>query len=121
MLRSDSNSRGPLPKLAGADDGTSFANKLVISRFLKPIYAELVEYDKSVASIGQKYGRPSPDHGGQLVVTGESIAPYQRELSELNAVAVEISASPLTDSVVEKVGLTPSDILLLEDFLEIRS
>jgi len=113
---------GPLRKLAEADDRTSFAAKVTISRFLKPIVAELTTYQQSLASLAHKYGRPSPEHGGQLVVTGENVAPYRRELEELNKLEIEIpGASPLPEDVVEKVGLTPSDLLLLEDFLKLKT
>jgi len=112
---------GPLTKLSSADDRTSFASKITIARFLKPIIAELTAYQQSLASLGQKYGRPSPEHAGQLVVTGENVAPYNRDLNELNSVEIEIpGASPLPEDVVDKIGLNPSDILLLEDFLKLK-
>jgi hypothetical protein len=118
-LRDNGTSPGPITKLALADDSTPFVNKVLIARFLKPIVAELLEHQSTLAKLGAKYGKPSPEHGYQLVVTGDDVAAYRKELDDLLKIEFEISASPLPAAAVEKVGLTPNDLLLLEDFLDL--
>lgn len=116
-LRDNGTNPGPLTKLASADDRTPFANRVIISRFLKPLIAELIEYQITVDKLGLKYGKPSPAQGGQIVISGADFQLYQKELEDLHKVEVEIQAVPLSFKVIETVNLAPGDLLLLEDFI----
>jgi len=117
-LRDSGTVPGALTKLASADERTTFANRVIITRFLKPMIAELIEYNSALDKLGLKYGKPGPSQGGQLVVSGDDVRLYQKELDELNKIEVEIQATPLSFKVIETVNLAPGDLLLLEDFID---
>lgn len=124
QLRDDGTSArkpGPLTKLSTADDQTCFAHKVVIARFLKAIYPEIAAYQTAFDSLGRTYGTPNPDQPGQLRVVGNNVPAYIKELEQLNAVEVEVQAVRLPENVVEHVGLTPSDLIILEPFLDLQS
>jgi len=109
--------QGPLSKLSSAGDQTPFAARFLISRFLKVVLTELRTYEETALKLGQKYGHPSPEHDNKIVVDGPNLETYRAELRALDDVAITLPVPPLPVATLEHAGLTPRDLLLLEDFI----
>ena len=104
---------GPISRLADADLNTSFANRIQISRFLKPVTEAIREYEKSFLELLQKYGKSQGS--GNFEISADNLGPYQDELKELLSIEIELGTLPLPQKVLESTALTPRDLSLLED------
>lgn len=111
-------------KLKNAHMGLSIVDKAKIARFLKPILAELAEYERVHLDLVKKYGKPIG--GDRYQISEEHIADYNKENKDLRDIDVELAISPLPEDFFttidtalskENKGFSPEDMLALEPFV----
>lgn len=116
------NSTDTLQKLAQQD----FKAKLAwsIARLLKAAEAEIQNFNETRMNLIRKYGEK--DENGELVtdekgnckIGNEYINNFSNELNELIDTEVEINANKIDIKLLEEVKFTPSDMAMLEPFVE---
>ena len=117
------NSVETLQKLSQKD----FKAKLAwqISRMLKAAENEIQAFNETRMTLINKYGEK--DENGQLVTTEdgnckimpEDIESFSTELTELMNSEVEINANAINFDQLEDVDFTPSEITILEPFINV--
>ena len=116
------NSTDTLQKLAKKD----FKAKLAwsISRLLKSAETEIQSFNETRMNLIRKYGEK--DENGELVtdengncrIENDSLNNFTNELNELIATEVEINANKINIEQLEDLDFTPSDMAILEPFVE---
>lgn len=117
------NSVETLQKLAQKD----FKAKLAwqVSRLLKSAEAEIQAFNETRMNLIRKYGEKNEngdlitDDNGNCKILPENIETFTNELNELIASEVEINANKLDINLFGDIDFTPSDMALLEPFIDI--
>lgn len=93
-----------------------------ISKILRQLEDELTSYFMAQGQIAEKYGKR--DESGNLInnADGVPICPqyadaFKTEMQELNSLAIEIRAEPISASELAPLQLTPKEIILLDNFI----
>ena len=118
------NSTETLQKLSQKD----FKAKLAwsISRLLKAAEAEIQAFNDTRMNLIKKYG--DKDENGELVtdengnckIDNTSVEEFNKEFNELINTEVEINANKLTFDMLENIDFTPSEMAILEPFVDIE-
>ena len=116
------NSTETLQKLAKKD----FKAKLAwsIARLLKSAETEIQGFNEARVNLIRKYGEKDEsnelitDEKGNCKIIPEEIENFSKELNELMDSEVEINGSKLKMDLLEDVDFTPSDMAVLEPFIE---
>lgn len=118
------NSTETLQKLSQKD----FKAKLAwsISRLLKTAENEIQAFNDTRMNLIRKYGEK--DDNGELItddkgnckINSDCIEQFNKEFSELIDTEVEINANKLTFNMLENIDFTPSDMAILEPFVEME-
>ena len=116
------NSTETLQKLSQKD----FKAKLAwsISRLLKAAEAEIQAFNDTRMNLIKKYG--DKDENGELItdengnckIDNATVEEFNKEFNELINTEVEINANKLTFDMLENIDFTPSDMAILEPFVE---
>lgn len=116
------NSIETLRKLASKD----FKAKLAwtIARLLKAVEAETQSFNETRMTLIKKYGEK--DENGELItdekgncnISIESTNAFNKELNELLSTQVDINANKINIKLLENVDFTPSEMVMLEPFIE---
>ena len=117
------NSTETLQKLAQKD----FKAKLAwsIARLLKSAEAEIQSFNDTRMNLIRKYGQKDEndelitDENGNCKIEQESINEFTNELNELVNTEVEINANKIDINLLEDIDFTPSDMAILEPFVDI--
>lgn len=117
------NSTETLQKLAQKD----FKAKLAwsIARLLKSAEVEIQSFNEARMNLIKKYGEKDEngelvtDENGNCKIENESINEFSNELNELINTEVEINANKISLDLLEDVDFTPSEIAILEPFVDI--
>lgn len=116
------NATDTLQKLAQKD----FKAKLAwsISRLLKAAEKEVQEFNEARMNLIKKYGMKDEqnelitDEKGNCKITDENINEFSTELNDLIATEVEINANKMSLDLFDDAEFSPSDMVLLEPFIE---
>lgn len=116
------NSTEALQKLAGADLKAKLAWQ--VARLLKAAEAELQSFNETRMTLIKKYGEKDAegelitDEKGNCKIPPEVIDTFTTELNELINTEVEISVNKISIDDLENISFTPSEMTLLEDFID---
>ena len=118
------NATDTLQKLAQKD----FKAKLAwsISRLLKAAEKEVQEFNEARMNLIKKYGMKDEqnelitDEKGNCKIADENINEFSTELNDLIATEVEINANKMSLDLFDDAEFSPSDMVLLEPFIEIE-
>ena len=118
------NSTETLQKLAQKD----FKAKLAwsISRLLKAADAEIQNFNEARMELIKKYGEKDEngelisDENGNCKISPESTKDFNTEFVDLINSEVEINANKLQLDLFEDTNFTPSDMAILEPFIEME-
>ena len=116
------NSTETLQKLSQKD----FKAKLAwsIARLLKAAEAEIQSFNDTRMNLIKKYGEKDEnnelvtDENGNCKINPEDIDIFSKELNELIDSEVEINANKIKMELLENLDFTPSDMAVLEPFVE---
>ena len=116
------NSTETLQKLSQKD----FKAKLAwsIARLLKAAEAEIQSFNDTRMNLIKKYGEKDEngelitDENGNCKINPADIDVFSKELNELIDSEVEINANKIKMDLLENIDFTPSDMALLEPFVE---
>lgn len=116
------NSTETLQKLSQKD----FKAKLAwsIARLLKAAEAEIQSFNDTRMNLIKKYGEKDSngdlitDDKGNCKIENESIDEFSKELNELIETTIEINANKIKMELLEDLDFTPSDMAVLEPFVE---
>lgn len=116
------NSTETLQKLSQKD----FKAKLAwtIARLLKAAEGEIQSFNDTRMNLIKKYGEKDEngelitDENGNCKINPEEIDIFSKELNELIDSEVEINANKIKMDLLENIDFTPSDMALLEPFVE---
>ena len=98
-------------KLRAVDKGATIVERARIARFVKPLWAELGEYEKLRNEIVAKFGEAVKDGApGQFRIKPESAKAYADEFKALMAIEVELAISPLPVKLYEAATLSVEDM-----------
>ena len=116
------NSTETLQKLSQKD----FKAKLAwsIARLLKAAEVEIQSFNDTRMNLIKKYGEK--DENGELItddkgnckIENDSMNEFTKELNELIEATVEINANKIKMELLEDLDFTPSDMAVLEPFVE---
>lgn len=115
------NGTEALQKLAGADLKAKLAWQ--IARLLKAAEAELQSFNETRMTLIKKYGEKDTkgelitDEKGNCKILPENINTFTTELNELLNTEVEINVNKISIDDLENMSFTPSEMTLLEDFI----
>lgn len=116
------NSVETLQKLSQKD----FKAKLAwqIARLLKSAESEIQSFNETRMDLIRKYGEKdengglvTDEHGNCRIIEGE-VVNFNSELNELINSTVEINANKIGIDQLENLDFTPSEISILEPFIE---
>lgn len=116
------NSTEALQKLAGTDLKAKLAWQ--VARLLKAAEAELQSFNEARTNLIKKYGEKDEngelitDENGNCKITPDFIDTFSNELNELIDSEVEISANKISINDLDNTNFTPSEMTLLEDFID---
>ena len=116
------NSTETLQKLSQKD----FKAKLAwtIARLLKSAENEIQSFNDTRMNLIKKYGEKDEngelitDENGNCKINQEDIDIFSKELNELMDSEVEINANKMKMDLLENIDFTPSDMAVLEPFVE---
>ena len=116
------NSTETLQKLSQKD----FKAKLAwsIARLLKAAEAEIQSFNEARLNLIKKYGEKDDagelitDENGNCKIEAGSTEKFSNELSELIKTEVEINANKIDINLLEDIDFTPSDMAILEPFVD---
>lgn len=95
-----------------------------IARLLKAADKEIQQFNETRMDLIRKYGEKdengelNTDENGNCKIKPENISVFSTELNELMATEVEINANALKFTLLEDLDFTPSEISVLEPFIE---
>lgn len=115
------NSTETLQKLSQKD----FKAKLAwsIARLLKAAEVEIQSFNDTRMSLIKKYGEKDEqgelitDDKGNCKIENDKIEAFTNELNELLNSEIEINANKIDFNLLENIDFTPSDISVLEPFV----
>ena len=118
------NSVDTLQKLAQKD----FKAKLAwqIARLLKEAEKEIQSFNETRMNLIRKYGQKDEngelktDENGNCQIDSEYVGTFSDELNELLNTEVEINANKISLALLEDVDFTPSEMAILEPFVDIE-
>lgn len=118
------NSTETLQKLAQKD----FKAKLAwsISRLLKAAEAEIQNFNDTRMNLIKKYGEKDTDgelitdENGNCKILPESVEDFNKELNELINTEIEINANKIDIELLENIDFTPSEMAILDPFIEMN-
>lgn len=116
------NSTDVLQKLAQKD----FKAKLAwsIARLLRTAEEEIKNFNETRMNLITKYGEKDDngelitDENGNCKIVPESIVNFSNELEDLLQTEVEINANKIDIEQLENLDFTPSEISVLEPFID---
>lgn len=116
------NSTDVLQKLAQKD----FKAKLAwsIARLLRTAEEEIKNFNETRMNLITKYGEKDDngelitDDNGNCKIVPESIVNFSNELEDLLQTEVEINANKIDIEQIENLNFTPSEISVLEPFID---
>jgi hypothetical protein len=116
------NSTETLQKLSQQD----FKAKLAwsIARLLKSAEVEIQEFNTTRMNLIKKYGEKDEngelitDENGNCKIEQNSVDAFSTELNELINTEVEINANKIKVEQLEEINFTPSEMAILEPFIE---
>ena len=116
------NSTDVLQKLAQKD----FKAKLAwsIARLLRTAEEEIKNFNETRMNLITKYGEKDDngelitDDNGNCKIVPESIVNFSNELEDLLQTEVEINANKIDIEQIENLDFTPSEISVLEPFID---
>lgn len=115
------NSTETLQKLSQKD----FKAKLAwsIARLLKAAEVEIQSFNDTRMSLIKKYGEKDEqgelitDDKGNCKIENDKIEAFTNELNELLNSEIEINANKIDFNLLENIDFTPSDMAMLEPFV----
>lgn len=116
------NSTEALQKLAGTDLKAKLAWQ--VARLLKAAEAELQSFNEARTNLIKKYGEKDEngelitDENGNCKITPNFIDTFSNELNELIDSEVEISANKISINDLDNTNFTPSEMTVLEEFID---
>lgn len=97
-----------------------------IARLLKAAEAEIQQFNDTRMNLIRKYGEKDEqgelitDEKGNCKIITESLEQFSNELNELINTEVEINANPLDIELLDDLDFTPSDMAVLEPFMNME-
>ena len=116
------NSTEALQKLAGADLKAKLAWQT--AKLLKGADAEIQSFNETRMNLIKKYGEKDDngdlitDEKGNCKIIAESVEEFSTELNELINSEVELSGNKLRIDDLDGMNFTPSEMSVLEPFIE---
>lgn len=97
-----------------------------IARLLKAAEVEVQAFNEARMNLITKYGEK--DENGELItdekgnckIIPDNVSTFNAELNELLASEIEINANKINFELLEDLDFTPSDIAVLEPFIEVE-
>lgn len=110
------NAKPVLEKLV--DEEISIKTAYRLSRIIKELNGELQHFEEQRQKLVHKHGEQQEDAPeGNITVPEENMLDFQRELSELLTVDIELDCNPMHIDEFGDVKITTSEILLIDCFL----
>lgn len=118
------NSTETLQKLSQKD----FKAKLAwsIARLLKSAEAEIQSFNETRMNLIKKYGEKDEngelitDDNGNCKIPNANMVEFNEELKDMLDAEVEINANKLSIDLLEDIEFTPSDMAVLEPFVDME-
>ena len=118
------NSTETLQKLSQKD----FKAKLAwsIARLLKSAEAEIQSFNETRMNLIKKYGEKDEngelitDDNGNCKIPNANMVEFNDELKDMLDAEVEINANKLSIDLLEDIEFTPSDMAVLEPFIDME-
>lgn len=118
------NSTETLQKLSQKD----FKAKLAwsIARLLKSAEAEIQSFNETRMNLIKKYGEKDEndelitDDNGNCKIPNANMVEFNDELKDMLDAEVEINANKLSIDLLEDIEFTPSDMAVLEPFVDME-
>ena len=118
------NSTETLQKLSQKD----FKAKLAwsIARLLKSAEAEIQSFNETRMNLIKKYGEKDEngelitDDNGNCKIPNANMVEFNDELKDMLDTEVEINANKLSIDLLEDIEFTPSDMAVLEPFVDME-
>lgn len=99
---------------------TSFA----IARIIREVEAEMNIFEQSRQVLLDKYsvkdenGQPKTTDDGNIMIQTDLIDNYNKDVQELLAEKITLNANPIRLEELENLELTPSQVYMIEGFIE---
>ena len=97
-----------------------------IARLLKAAEVEVQAFNEARMNLITKYGEKDEndelitDEKGNCKIIPDNVSTFNAELNELLASEIEINANKINFELLEDLDFTPSDIAVLEPFIEVE-
>ena len=97
-----------------------------VSRLLKAADTEVTQFNEARMKVINKFGEKdengelSTDESGNCRIVPANIPDYNNELNELINAEVELNAKKIKMDALEDLDFTPSDMVVLEPFIEVE-
>ena len=97
-----------------------------VSRLLKAADAEVTQFNEARMKVIDKFGEKdengelSTDENGNCRIVPANIPDFNNELNELISAEVELNANKIKMNALEDLDFTPSDMVVLEPFIEVE-
>ena len=96
-----------------------------VSRLLKAADTEVTQFNEARMKVINKFGEKdengelSTDESGNCRIVPANIPDFNNELNELINAEVELNAKKIKMDALEDLDFTPSDMVVLEPFIEV--
>ncbi len=96
-----------------------------VSRLLKAADTEVTQFNEARMKVINKFGEKdengelSTDENGNCRIVPANIPDFNNELNELINAEVELNANKIKITALEDLDFTPSDMVVLEPFIEV--
>lgn len=97
-----------------------------VSRLLKAADTEVTQFNEARMKVINKFGEKdengelSTDESGNCRIVPANIPDFNNELNELINAEVELNAKKIKMDALEDLDFTPSDMVVLEPFIEVE-
>ncbi len=97
-----------------------------VSRLLKAADTEVTQFNEARMKVINKFGEKdengelSTDESGNCRIVPANIPDFNNELNELISAEVELNAKKIKMDALEDLDFTPSDMVVLEPFIEVE-
>ena len=97
-----------------------------VSRLLKAADTEVTQFNEARMKVINKFGEKdengelSTDENGNCRIVPANIPDFNNELNELISAEVELNANKIKMDALEDLDFTPSDMVVLEPFIEVE-
>lgn len=97
-----------------------------VSRLLKAADTEVTQFNEARMKVINKFGEKdengelSTDENGNCRIVPANISDFNNELTELISAEVELNANKIKMNALENLDFTPSDMVVLEPFIEVE-